>query len=151
MPDEYLDGLDAEKRTHIWRELTQDADKIIFVMPKTRSVKSSGFLRWARPATPMPTRRRLRFLRSTCTRNNGEKESAARCSPLHSTKFKTASLTKSRCGYWKEIKEHALFTNRSDLPRTAPSRMTTTGKALPSARFDIVVTCKRPKGARCHG
>jgi ribosomal protein S18 acetylase RimI-like enzyme len=31
MPDEFLDGLDVEKRTHMWRELTGDPDKIIFV------------------------------------------------------------------------------------------------------------------------
>ena len=31
MPDEFLDGLDVEKRTNMWRELTQDSDKIIFV------------------------------------------------------------------------------------------------------------------------
>ncbi len=31
MPDEFLDGLDVEKRTNMWRELTQDPDKIIFV------------------------------------------------------------------------------------------------------------------------
>lgn len=31
MPDEFLDGLDVEKRTNMWRELTQDPDKLIFV------------------------------------------------------------------------------------------------------------------------
>jgi L-amino acid N-acyltransferase YncA len=31
MPDEFLDGLDVEKRTNMWRELTQAPDKIIFV------------------------------------------------------------------------------------------------------------------------
>ena len=31
MPDEFLDGLDVEKRTNMWRELTQHPDKIIFV------------------------------------------------------------------------------------------------------------------------
>jgi ribosomal protein S18 acetylase RimI-like enzyme len=31
MPDEFLDGLGAEKRTHMWRELTQNPDKIVFV------------------------------------------------------------------------------------------------------------------------
>ena len=31
MPDEFLDGLDAEKRTNMWRELTQNPDKIVFV------------------------------------------------------------------------------------------------------------------------
>ena len=31
MPDEYLDGLDVEKLTNMWRELTQSPDKIIFV------------------------------------------------------------------------------------------------------------------------
>jgi ribosomal protein S18 acetylase RimI-like enzyme len=31
MPDEFLDGLDVEKRTKMWRELTQEPDKIIFV------------------------------------------------------------------------------------------------------------------------
>jgi ribosomal protein S18 acetylase RimI-like enzyme len=42
MPDEYLDGLDAEKRTNMWRELTQDADKIIFVAEDTER-KIVGF------------------------------------------------------------------------------------------------------------
>jgi ribosomal protein S18 acetylase RimI-like enzyme len=31
MPDEYLDGLDVEKRANMWRQLAQDADKIILV------------------------------------------------------------------------------------------------------------------------
>ncbi|MGH7809997.1 MAG: GNAT family N-acetyltransferase [Candidatus Binatia bacterium] len=31
MPDEFLDGLDVERRANMWRELTQDPDKIIFV------------------------------------------------------------------------------------------------------------------------
>jgi ribosomal protein S18 acetylase RimI-like enzyme len=31
MPDEFLDGLDVEKRTNMWRELTLDPGKIIFV------------------------------------------------------------------------------------------------------------------------
>jgi len=31
MPDEYLDRLDVEKRENVWRQLAQDADKIILV------------------------------------------------------------------------------------------------------------------------
>jgi ribosomal protein S18 acetylase RimI-like enzyme len=31
MPDEFLDGLDVGKRTDMWRELTQNSEKIIFV------------------------------------------------------------------------------------------------------------------------
>lgn len=31
MPDEFLDGLDAEKRTNMWCELTQNPDKMVFV------------------------------------------------------------------------------------------------------------------------
>src|SRR5207247_10904924 len=31
MPDEFLDGLDVEKRTKMWRVLTQDPEKSIFV------------------------------------------------------------------------------------------------------------------------
>lgn len=31
MPDEFLDALDVEKRTNMWRELTQEPDKIILV------------------------------------------------------------------------------------------------------------------------
>jgi GNAT superfamily N-acetyltransferase len=31
MPDEFLDGLDPEKRTSMWRDWTQDPDKIILV------------------------------------------------------------------------------------------------------------------------
>jgi L-amino acid N-acyltransferase YncA len=31
MPDEYLDGLDVDKRANMWRQLAQDADKIILV------------------------------------------------------------------------------------------------------------------------
>jgi ribosomal protein S18 acetylase RimI-like enzyme len=31
MPDEFLDGLDVEERANMWRELTQNPDKIIFV------------------------------------------------------------------------------------------------------------------------
>jgi L-amino acid N-acyltransferase YncA len=37
MPDEFLDGLDIEKRTNMWRELTQDPDKIIFVAEDNES------------------------------------------------------------------------------------------------------------------
>jgi ribosomal protein S18 acetylase RimI-like enzyme len=31
MPDEFLDGLDVEKRADMWRELTQEPDKLILV------------------------------------------------------------------------------------------------------------------------
>jgi ribosomal protein S18 acetylase RimI-like enzyme len=31
MPDEFLDGLDAEKRTNMWRELTLNPEKIVLV------------------------------------------------------------------------------------------------------------------------
>ena len=31
MPDDFLDGLDVEKRMNMWRALTQDSDKIIFI------------------------------------------------------------------------------------------------------------------------
>ena len=31
MPDEFLDGLDVGKRANMWRELTQNPDKIVFV------------------------------------------------------------------------------------------------------------------------
>jgi len=37
MPDEFLDSLDVEKRTNMWRELTQDSDKIIFVAEDSES------------------------------------------------------------------------------------------------------------------
>jgi ribosomal protein S18 acetylase RimI-like enzyme len=37
MPDEFLDGLDVEKRTNMWRELTQDPGKIIFVAEDSES------------------------------------------------------------------------------------------------------------------
>jgi ribosomal protein S18 acetylase RimI-like enzyme len=37
MPDEFLEGLDVEKRTNMWRELTQDPDKIIFVAENSES------------------------------------------------------------------------------------------------------------------
>jgi ribosomal protein S18 acetylase RimI-like enzyme len=37
MPDEFLDGLDVEKRTNMWRELTQQPDKIIFVAEDSES------------------------------------------------------------------------------------------------------------------
>jgi L-amino acid N-acyltransferase YncA len=42
MPDEFLDGLNLEKRTNMWRELTQDPDKIIFVA-EDREGKIVGF------------------------------------------------------------------------------------------------------------
>jgi L-amino acid N-acyltransferase YncA len=42
MPDEFLDSLDLEKRTNMWRELTQDPDKIIFVA-EDREGKIVGF------------------------------------------------------------------------------------------------------------
>ena len=31
MPDEYLDGLDVEKRVSMWRQLTQETDQIVLV------------------------------------------------------------------------------------------------------------------------
>ena len=37
MPDEFLDGLDVEKRTNMWRELTQHPDKIILVAEDNES------------------------------------------------------------------------------------------------------------------
>ena len=42
MPDEFLDGLNLEKRTNMWRELTQDPDKIMFVA-EDREGKIVGF------------------------------------------------------------------------------------------------------------
>ena len=46
MPDEFLDGLDVEKRTNMWRELTQDPDKLVFIGEDTeRNIE--GFLRSA--------------------------------------------------------------------------------------------------------
>jgi ribosomal protein S18 acetylase RimI-like enzyme len=42
MPDEYLDSLDGEKRTNMWHELTQDAEKIIFVA-EDKECKIVGF------------------------------------------------------------------------------------------------------------
>jgi GNAT superfamily N-acetyltransferase len=37
MPDEFLDGLDVEKRTNMWRALTLDPVKIIFVAEDSES------------------------------------------------------------------------------------------------------------------
>jgi GNAT superfamily N-acetyltransferase len=37
MPDEFLDGRDVEKRTNMWRELTLDPVKIIFVAEDSES------------------------------------------------------------------------------------------------------------------
>jgi ribosomal protein S18 acetylase RimI-like enzyme len=42
MPDEFLDGLDVENRVNMWRELTQDPDKIVFVAENTEG-KIVGF------------------------------------------------------------------------------------------------------------
>jgi ribosomal protein S18 acetylase RimI-like enzyme len=42
MPDDYLDSLDGEKRTNMWHELTQDAEKIIFVA-EDKECKIVGF------------------------------------------------------------------------------------------------------------
>src|SRR4030095_1198510 len=119
MPDEFLDGLDVEKRTHMWRELTGDPDKIIFVAAD-REGTIVGFSALVLHATPMPIRTQLRLPQSTCTQRNGKKESVAHCCARRWTKFESASLTKLRCGYWRETNEHARFTTRSDLSRTAP-------------------------------
>ena len=35
MPDDFLNGLDVEKRFNMWRALTQDSDKIIFIAEDT--------------------------------------------------------------------------------------------------------------------
>lgn len=35
MPDEFLDGLNEEKRVNMWRELTQNPDKIVLVAEAT--------------------------------------------------------------------------------------------------------------------
>ena len=35
MPDDFLDRLDVEKRMNMWRALTQDSDKIIFIAEDT--------------------------------------------------------------------------------------------------------------------
>ena len=35
MPDDFLDGLDMGKRMNMWRALTQDSDKIIFIAEDT--------------------------------------------------------------------------------------------------------------------
>jgi ribosomal protein S18 acetylase RimI-like enzyme len=37
MPDEFLDSLDVDKHTNIWRELTQDPEKIILVAEDSES------------------------------------------------------------------------------------------------------------------
>ena len=36
MPDDFLDGLDVEKRTNMWRELTQNPANIIFIAEDTQ-------------------------------------------------------------------------------------------------------------------
>jgi hypothetical protein len=139
MPDEFLDGLDAEKRTNMWRELTQNPDKIVFVADD-RKGNIVGFSALGPHGTRMPIRTRLRLAQSTFTRSNGKRELVAHCCPHHSMKFESASLTRLRCGFWKQTNEHGYFTNRSDLCRTVRLRMTTIGKALSSARFVIVLT-----------
>ena len=35
MPDDFLDGLDVEKRMNMWRALTQESDKTIFIAEDT--------------------------------------------------------------------------------------------------------------------
>src|SRR5438093_4974696 len=45
----------------------------------------------------MPIRTQLRLAQSTFTQRNGKKELVAQCFPRRSTKFESASLTKSRC------------------------------------------------------
>jgi ribosomal protein S18 acetylase RimI-like enzyme len=55
MPDEYLDGLDVQKRANMWCELTQDADKIIFVAEdKERKIVGFSALGPSRDADANP-------------------------------------------------------------------------------------------------
>ena len=78
MPDEFLDGLDPEKRTSMWRDWTQDPDKIIFVAEDNEG-NIVGSLLCAHQATQMPIRKRPSLLQSTFTQKNGKRESVARC------------------------------------------------------------------------
>ena len=119
MPDEFLDGLDVEKRANMWRELTQDPDKIILVAEDVEGdIVGFSALGRSRDAEPIRTRRRLP--QSTLTQINGERELVARCCPHRSIRFESAGLTRLPCGYWKETSGHARSTNRSDSYRTGP-------------------------------
>jgi hypothetical protein len=119
MPDEFLDGLDVEKRTNMWRELTQDPGKIIFVAEDWESnIVGFSALGPSRDADANPNTAEVAAI--YVHPENGKKESVAHCCPRRWTKFESASLTKLRCGYWRETNEHARFTNRSDLSKTAP-------------------------------
>jgi ribosomal protein S18 acetylase RimI-like enzyme len=56
MPDEFLDDLDVEKRTNMWRELTQDPDKIIFVAEDSESnIEGFAALGGSRDADASPS------------------------------------------------------------------------------------------------
>src|SRR6266545_7080984 len=76
MPDEFLDGLDVEKRTNMWREVTQDPDKIVFVAEDwDGNIVGFSALGPSRDADANPTQ--LRLPQSTFTQRNGKKESVA--------------------------------------------------------------------------
>jgi hypothetical protein len=91
MPDEFLDGLDVEKRTDMWRQLTQDPDKIIFVAEDRESnIEGFAALGPSRDADANPNR--LRLAQSTFIRRNGERELVAHCCLRRSRKFESASL-----------------------------------------------------------
>jgi L-amino acid N-acyltransferase YncA len=139
MPDEFLDSLDVGKRANMWRELTQNPDKIVFVADD-RKGNIVGFSA-------------LGPSRDTDADPNTAEVSAIYVHPeqwqkgigraLLSTSLdevRKREFDKLRCGFWKQTNEHVLFTNRSDLCRTVRLRMTTIGKALSSARFVIVLT-----------
>jgi hypothetical protein len=114
MPDEFLDSLDAEKRTNMWRELTQNPDKMVFVAEDSEN-NVVGFSALGPSRDPDADPNTAEVSAIYVHPEKWERALVAHCCPHHSMKFESPSLTKLRCGYWKQTNEHGYFMSPSDL------------------------------------
>jgi L-amino acid N-acyltransferase YncA len=93
MPDEFLDGLDVEKRTNTWRELTQDSGKIVFVAEDSESnIEGFSALGPSRDADANPSTAEVSAI--YVHPEKWRKGIGRALLSDRSTKFESASLTK---------------------------------------------------------
>jgi L-amino acid N-acyltransferase YncA len=114
MPDEFLDSLDAEKRTNMWRELTQNPDKMVFVAEDSEN-NVVGFSALGPSRDPDADPNTAEVSAIYVHPEKWEKGIGRALLSASLVKFESASLIKLRCGYWKQTNEHGYFMSPSDL------------------------------------
>jgi L-amino acid N-acyltransferase YncA len=103
----------------MWRALTQDSNKIIFIAEDTEgNVVGFSALGSSRDSDANPDTAEVGAIYV-----HPEKWGKGIGRTLLSMalgEVRSASLTNLPCGYWKQTSEHALFTNHSNLCRMVP-------------------------------